>query len=83
MNDNTTPKFNKPIRILGVQHCARCGADHRALEYVRFEQPIEDDDGTVWAWWATCPNTGDPVLMRDLPEGTVEIDDENHHIRKV
>lgn len=74
---------DKPTRVLGVQNCARCGEDHAELNYVRFVRPIEDDDGTVWAWWATCPNTGDPVLMRDFPEGFIEVDDDNPHVRNV
>jgi hypothetical protein len=52
----------------GVLHCARCGQDHEAVEWHKFQRPIEDDDGTVWGYWATCPTTGDPILGRLLPE---------------
>lgn len=54
--------------VLPVQHCARCGQDHEKLNYKAFVNPIEDEDGTVWSHWALCPVTGDPVLMRKLPD---------------
>lgn len=49
-----------------VHHCARCGQDHERLTYTRFIRPVEDTDGTVWDWWATCPTTGDPILARQI-----------------
>jgi hypothetical protein len=55
---------HKPIIILPVIHCARCGENHEALAYVKFDRPIQDEDGTAWWYWATCPTTNDPVLMR-------------------
>lgn len=46
----------------GVIHCARCGEDHAHVKFKRFVRPVLDSDGTAWEWWATCPNTGDPIL---------------------
>lgn len=53
--------------VHSVKHCARCGQDHDDLHYKKFVNPIYDDDGTEWGWWATCPTTGDPILMRTYP----------------
>lgn len=51
-------------RTEDVKHCARCGQDHDRIIFYEFGRPIVDEDGTVWDWWATCPNTGDPILLR-------------------
>jgi hypothetical protein len=52
-------------RLLTVRHCARCDEDHTDLEFTQFRNnPIEDTDGTVWNWWAMCPVTNEPILMK-------------------
>lgn len=61
------PEYHPTVHRL--RHCARCGGDHDDLQYKRFVNPIGDEEG-VWAWWATCPTTGDPILMRELSEPT-------------
>lgn len=61
-------RWSKGGPVLSVDGCARCGQDHDTLHYKEFANPIEDDDGTIWAYWATCPITGDPVLMRKLAD---------------
>jgi hypothetical protein len=48
-----------------VRHCARCGLDHKEIEWKHFTRPIEDEDGTVWTMWAPCPTNGEPILMRE------------------
>jgi hypothetical protein len=50
--------------ITDLQHCARCGNDHTGIEWLKLTVPIEDDDGTVWAYWAPCPTNGEPILMK-------------------
>lgn len=57
--------IGRTSRYVSIRHCARCGNDHDNLLFVKFVNPIEDSDGTVWAWWAECPETKDPVLMKD------------------
>jgi len=47
-----------------VLHCARCGENHEDLLFSLFTNPIEDSDGTVWAYWAMCPITDEPILLR-------------------
>lgn len=46
-----------------IRQCARCGRDHAALPFLRLQRPMEDADGVDWTHWATCPTTGEPVLM--------------------
>ena len=53
-----------------IGSCARCGYDHADLEFKKFEQnPIEDSDGTVWNYWALCPVTGEPILLKVIENG--------------
>lgn len=45
-----------PVR---VRACARCGRDHERIEFKAFKHaPIEASH------WATCPRTGEPLLMQ-------------------
>lgn len=46
-----------------VKICARCGGDHYDLECNPFIRPVNDNDGMVWTHWATCPRTGEPILL--------------------
>jgi hypothetical protein len=46
-----------------VTGCSRCGEYHKQLVFKKFTNPIDDTNGK-WTHWATCPTTGDPVLMR-------------------
>lgn len=50
-----------------VLGCARCGQDHYNLPMYRFERSLTliDEDFTHWA---TCPLTGDPILVRRVDE---------------
>ena len=43
-----------------IRECARCGDDHRQLVFKRMARPVDD----VWAFWAACPTTGDPILLK-------------------
>lgn len=54
------------FRKWSVTGCARCGANHTKLRFKQAKNPIIGEDGTTWEWWALCPNTGDPVLLRIL-----------------
>lgn len=65
MPDETT----RPTEAMAISitHCARCHQDHDYLWFERFGYPVIDGDGTVWDWWALCPVTHEPVLMRAWP----------------
>lgn len=52
--------------IGSITHCARCGEDHAEVIFRRFHSPVEDEDGTLWEWWAICPKTKEPILMRQI-----------------
>lgn len=57
--------MGRVTRTVTVRSCARCGEDHADMLFIKFEIPIEDSDGTLWTWWAECPETKDPVLLKD------------------
>ena len=59
-----------------VWHCARCGHDHANLLFRKFEYPIVDCNDLTWDWWATCPQTGDPILMYKI-DGMTEVKQDN------
>lgn len=66
-----------------VGGCARCGDDHEDLDEIAFWRPSEDADG-VWRWWATCPTTGDPILIGnrdDIDEKSLERLSDIHVLR--
>jgi hypothetical protein len=49
-----------PHRLsIDVRNCARCGGDHDGLDCKRFARPPGE-----WTFWGTCPDSGDPVLVR-------------------
>lgn len=50
--------------IVKVNNCARCSENHD-LNFIEFSKnPIEDSDGTIWNYWAICPNTNEPILLK-------------------
>jgi hypothetical protein len=42
-----------------VTNCARCEMDHVDLEFQRLPNAADE-----WEYWAMCPNTNAPILMR-------------------
>lgn len=51
-------------KTITLKECARCGQTHEELVFKQFQYPIQDSDGTTWGWWALCPETGEPILMK-------------------
>lgn len=49
---------------IGIRHCARCNGDHPRITFHPFKQSITDKAATEWTHWASCPETGEPILMR-------------------
>lgn len=47
-----------------VAGCARCGGEHKGLEFKRLDRPADE-----WQWWAACPANGQPVMMKVVEEG--------------
>ena len=52
----TNPTQSVPVNITG---CKRCGGDHPRME---FHSVANSSD--VFNWWATCPATGQPLLIK-------------------
>lgn len=53
--------------------CARCDGDgHPNLTFKKFKLPAGEND--EWTHWATCPTTGEPILMGffDIEEDEAE-----------
>lgn len=57
----------RDTQTIDLTGCARCGgAGHEGLVFERLDRPmVAATDGTTWAWWASCPTTGQPILMRE------------------
>lgn len=53
----------RPVIQLDVFKCARCGQNHAKVAFKRLKRPVIDSDGTVWNYWAMCPETREPILM--------------------
>jgi len=49
--------------FLHVRGCNRCARDHAELPFLLLQRPMMDRDGVCWTHWATCPTTGEPILM--------------------
>lgn len=55
----------------GLSECARCGGTHEdALVWHQFKQPPGEGSGE-YRYWATCPATGDPILLWCGPDEEV------------
>ena len=50
-------RIDSKLKLL-VNNCARCGGDHH-VEFRKFSQACEN-----WTHWASCPETGEPILMQ-------------------
>lgn len=50
------------IDRVDVRRCARCGGDHKGLEFRALTRPAKD-----YQWWAPCPENGEPILMDVKP----------------
>lgn len=62
--------FDDPRRhadefTIDLEGCARCDGDgHPGLTFRRFARPIELPPVHVLTHWATCPTTGEPIVLR-------------------
>lgn len=67
-------------RETDVRGCARCEGDHDGLEFQPLGRPIEIEGANVLngssllnrtlvlSHWATCPTTGEPILLTFIGE---------------
>lgn len=42
-----------------VRSCARCGADHKDLDFERMSNPFD----VAYPFWALCPRGKGPILL--------------------
>lgn len=50
------------LDVLVLEACQRCGKTHEMLRFVPLYNPIDE-----YKWWALCPATKQPILMRTYP----------------
>lgn len=55
--------MSKPIPVSGIENCARCGGNHKDIEFKPLTIP-----GSRHTHWAACPINGEPIMMRQVPE---------------
>lgn len=55
--------------VCQVQACPRCGGIHDRLVFQKFRRPPAPP--VAADHWATCPDTGDPVMLRASDSGSV------------
>lgn len=59
---------------IAVNACARCEGAHGSLEFRKLRRPVVLDFRPLsqavpeYGWWASCPSTGEPVLMMAMGE---------------
>lgn len=51
-----------------VFHCARCEEDHMDVTFVKMKGHPVEIEGWKYGWWALCPVTRDPILLRKEEE---------------
>ncbi len=57
------PRKRKPktdyLDATHLEGCQRCGGNHEMLRFAPLNNPVDE-----YAWWALCPTTKQPLLMR-------------------
>jgi hypothetical protein len=61
----TSNKTNKDNCItVDVENCARCGLDHKSLNFVPLFRPVEFENEIIYTHWRACPTNMQPILLR-------------------
>ncbi len=50
-----------------IRMCARCDGNHEQLAFRKMNNPMDfgaGDDRAIYTHFALCPNTGQPVVLR-------------------
>jgi hypothetical protein len=53
-------------KYIDVFSCARCGEDHRGLEFKNFTNPITFGE-LLFEFWGICPTTKEPLIRHEDP----------------
>jgi len=57
------------VKLFSTVGCSRChGEGHKDLSFKCFMIPVVIGDMT-FKWWATCPVTGEPILLTTMEDG--------------
>lgn len=52
---------------IDLEGCARCNGDgHPGLTFRKLQRPVELPPLFVLTHWASCPETGEPIMLRVL-----------------
>ena len=62
--ENGGEKSASDCMQLLVRNCARCGKDH-TVTFKPLTIPADE-----WTHWAPCPNNGEPIMMKFVPDET-------------
>lgn len=62
--DEVLVRENDDTLLKDVVGCSACGKDHNNVLFWRFQQPMTNECGESFDYWCTCPDNGDPVLMK-------------------
>lgn len=54
-----------PNLVTTVKACQRCGEEHWQLTFEPLANPADE-----WTYWALCPRTKQPILLRWAPVGS-------------
>lgn len=68
---DTFAQVEHTYKEVSIESCARCGGNHQKLWFKKMSEPFVEDNGVVWGWWASCPLTHDPIMLR-VQEGGQE-----------
>lgn len=74
----TKKKPKKPVLTVDVTRCLRCGKDHQRLGFT----PFKKKSITGFNYWASCPVTGEPLLLgnpAEAPELFHKVQGAGHH----
>ncbi len=58
-----TETIDEKYVITDVKRCARCQDDHDGVVFCRLYNPSDE-----YEWWAHCPTTWQPILMKIVAE---------------
>lgn len=57
----------EPVTV-DMNGCARCGEGHGPVTFLPLTNPVELDGDVVLTHWAPCTRTGEPILLRIVPD---------------
>jgi hypothetical protein len=59
--------MTEPLLLEPLRGCTRCGADHDSVSFLPLTRPVTGETGILFTHWASCPATGEPLLLLTTP----------------